>query len=61
MPRIRVEDYEDFDDDQELNIEPDDQQDRLGRRIPAPKPTKAELDWADQRREQQRRRSRNLD
>jgi hypothetical protein len=61
MPRIRVEDYDDFDDDQEPNIESDDPKDRLGRKIPAPKPTKQDRDWEEQRRSQQRRRNRNLD
>jgi hypothetical protein len=61
VPRIRVEDYQDSDLDPEINIEHDDARDRLGRKIPAPKPTKPERDWAEERLRQQRRRNRDLD
>lgn len=53
MPRIRVEDYEDFEDDQNLNIEDDDPP--TEQRVPT-KPPKQDLDWEERRRRMQRQR-----
>lgn len=51
MPRVRVEDYEDFEDDMEINIEEDDPKDRTGRRIVPKHPPKQDRDWEERRKE----------
>lgn len=59
MPRIRVEDYEDFEDDLELNIEEDEPTDRAGRRVQPKHPPKQDRDWEENRKRMQQKR-RNL-
>ena len=50
MPRIRVEDYEDFEDDMEINIQEDDVVDRAGRKIVPKQIPKQDRDWEENRR-----------
>jgi hypothetical protein len=55
MPRIPNHQYtDDWEDPDELNIEEDDHQDRLGRKKP-----RQERDWEEARREQLRKRHRD--
>lgn len=49
MPRIRVEDYEDFEDDMEINIEEDEPRTRRGQKVPA-RPPKQDRDWEENRK-----------
>lgn len=51
MPRVRVEDFEDFEDDMELDIKDDDALDRAGRKIIPKQLPKQDKDWEEQRRE----------
>jgi len=50
VPRIRVEDYEDFEDDMEINIQEDDVVDRAGRKIVPKQIPKQDRDWEENRR-----------
>ncbi len=50
MPRIRVEDYEDFEDDMEINIQEDDAVDRAGRKIVPKQIPKQDRDWEENRK-----------
>ena len=56
MPRVRVEDYEDFEDD-DLNIEDDEPRDRRGQKVPVKTP-KQDRDWEESRKEMINRRLR---
>lgn len=56
MPRIRVEDYEDFDNENEFDIDDDDPQDRAGRRVYPKHPPKQDRDWEETRKRLQDRR-----
>lgn len=49
MPRIRVEDYEDFEDDMEMNIEDDEPRTRHGQKV-IPRPPKQDRDWEETRK-----------
>jgi len=50
VPRVRVEDYEDFEDDNmSLDIQEDDPRDRHGNKIP-PRPPKQDRDWEENRK-----------
>ena len=51
MPRVRVEDFEDFEDDMEIDIKDDDVLDRAGRKIIPKQLPKQDKDWEEQRRE----------
>ena len=51
MPRIRVEDYEDFEDDMEINIQDDEAVDRAGRKVVPKQIPKQDKDWEESRRE----------
>lgn len=50
MPRIRPDDYLDFDDEDTLDIQADEPVTTTGRK-PAPKPTRIDLDWEERRKE----------
>ena len=50
MPRIRIEDYEDFEDDMETNIEDDEPRNRQGQKIIPPRPPKQDRDWEENRK-----------
>ena len=50
MPRIRVEDYEDFEDDNELNIQDDEPRNLRGTKMPV-RPPKQDKDWEERRKE----------
>ncbi len=50
MPRIRVEDYEDFEDNMEINIQEDDAVDRAGRKIIPKQIPKQDRDWEENRK-----------
>ena len=51
MPRVRVEDFEDFEDDMEINIQDDEAVDRAGRKVVPKQIPKQDKDWEEQRRE----------
>jgi hypothetical protein len=51
VPRVRVEDFEDFEDDMEINIQDDEAVDRAGRKVVPKQIPKQDKDWEEQRRE----------
>jgi hypothetical protein len=51
VPRVRVEDFEDFEDDMEIDIKDDDAIDRAGRKIVPKQIPKQDRDWEEARRE----------
>ena len=51
MPRVRVEDFEDFEDDMEIDIKDDDALDRAGRKIIPKQVPKQDKDWEERRKE----------
>lgn len=50
MPRIRVEDYEDFEDAMELDIDDDDPRDRAGRKVQPKHIPRQDKDWEENRK-----------
>ena len=61
MPRVRPEDYLDFDDEDSLDIQDDPQTDRRGRPVQPRQVPKQDRDWEETRRRLQRRRFRDDD
>jgi hypothetical protein len=61
LPRVRIEDYVDFEDDDQMIIEDDDQP-KKNRHVIKPKLlSKADREWADSQKINQRRRYRDPD
>ena len=50
MPRIRPDDYLDYDDEDSLDIQPDEPVTLTGRKPIPPKPTRIDRDWEENRR-----------
>ena len=50
MPRVRVEDYEDFESDDDLNIEDDEPRNPRGQKIQT-KPPRQDRSWEENRKE----------
>ena len=50
MPRVRVEDYEDFADNMELDIQEDDAVDRSGRKVQPKHIPRQDKDWEENRK-----------
>lgn len=50
MPRVRVEDYEDFEDDMQIDIQEDDPRDRNGRKVQPKHIPKQDRDWEENRK-----------
>jgi len=50
VPRVRVEDYEDFADNMELDIQEDDAVDRSGRKVQPKHIPRQDKDWEENRK-----------
>ena len=62
MPKLNRHQYEDnWDEDEDFVIENDEPRNRRGDRLPPPKPSREDLEWEENRKRFQQRRSRERD